>query len=53
MLESYGIPARLSYNSFGRILGMVGDGLGVTALQVPEDRVEEAREFLKASSREE
>jgi hypothetical protein len=47
MLESYGIPARLSYEAYGKIMGMVTDGLGVTALQVPEDRAEEARELLK------
>jgi hypothetical protein len=47
MLESYGIPARLSYEAYGKIMGMITDGLGVTALQVPEDRAEEARELLK------
>jgi hypothetical protein len=47
MLESYGIQARLSYEAYGKIMGMITDGLGVTALQVPEDRAEEARELLK------
>jgi hypothetical protein len=47
MLESYGIQARLSYEAYGKIMGMITDGLGVTALQVPGDRAEEARELLK------
>jgi len=47
MLESYGIPARLSYETYGRLMGIVTDGLGVTALLVPEERAEEAQELLK------
>jgi len=53
MLESYGIPARLSYEAYGKIMGFITDGLGVTALQVPEDRAEEARELLKPPAPEE
>jgi hypothetical protein len=47
MLESYRIPARLSYETYGRLMGIVTDGLGVAALLVPEDRADEARELLK------
>ena len=47
MLESSGIQARLSYEAYGKIMGMITDGLGVTAIQVPEEQAEEARKLLK------
>jgi hypothetical protein len=47
MLESYGVQARLSYEAYGKIMGLMTDGLGVTAIQVPEEQAEEARELLK------
>ena len=53
MLESYGIPARLSHDSSGRVLGLVGDGLGPTLVQVPEDRQREAHDLLEAPPAEE
>jgi len=53
MLQSYGIPARLSYESSGRVLGLVGEGLGPTQVQVPADRQQEAHELLEAPPAEE
>jgi hypothetical protein len=47
MLESYGIPARLRYEAYGKILGMTSDGLGVAEILVPAVRAEEARKILK------
>jgi hypothetical protein len=47
MLESYGIPARLRYEAYGKILGMTSDGLGVAEILVPAVRAEEARKLLK------
>jgi hypothetical protein len=46
MLESFGIPARVSYESAGRIYGLIVDGMGVTALLVPENRAREAQDIL-------
>jgi hypothetical protein len=46
MLESFGIPARLSYEAAGRIYGLTMDGMGVVALLVAEDRAREAQDIL-------
>jgi hypothetical protein len=46
MLESFGIPARVSYESAGRIYGLIMDGMGVVALLVPENRAREAQDIL-------
>ena len=46
MLESFGIPARLSYEAAGKVYGLTMDGMGVAALLVPEDRAAEARDIL-------
>jgi hypothetical protein len=46
MLESFGIPARLSYESAGKIYGLTMDGMGVAALLVPESRTQEAQDIL-------
>ena len=46
MLESFGIPARLSYEAAGRIYGLTMDGMGVAALLVPENRAQEAQDIL-------
>jgi hypothetical protein len=46
MLESFGIPARVSYESAGRIYGLIVDGMGVAALLVPENRAREAQDIL-------
>jgi len=46
MLESFGIPARVSYESAGRIYGLIVDGMGVVALLVPEGRAREAQDIL-------
>ncbi len=46
MLESFGIPARVSYEAVGKIYGLTMDGMGVVALLVPEDRAQEARDIL-------
>jgi hypothetical protein len=44
MLESFGIPARVSYEAVGKIYGLTMDGMGVVAL--PEERAQEARDIL-------
>jgi hypothetical protein len=46
MLESFGIPAQVSYEAAGRIYGLTMDGMGVVALLVTEDRAQEARDIL-------
>jgi len=46
MLESFGIPARVSYESAGKIYGLTMDGMGVAALLVPENRAREAQDIL-------
>jgi len=46
MLESFGIPARVSYESAGKIYGLTMDGMGVVALLVPENRAREAQDIL-------
>lgn len=47
MLDSYGIPTRLSYDHTTRIVGYIGEG-GLTTIQVPKSRVKEARAILEA-----
>jgi len=46
MLESFGIPARVSAEAYGRVLGMTVDGLGVASLLVPANRATEAQDIL-------
>ena len=46
MLESYGIPVTLRYESYGRVAGITVDGLGAVDIIVPENRVQEALELL-------
>ncbi len=46
MLESFGIPARVSYEAVGKIYGLTMDGMGVVSLLVPEERAQEARDIL-------
>jgi len=46
MLESFGIPARVSAEAIGKVLGMTVDGMGVAALLVPENRAREAQDIL-------
>jgi hypothetical protein len=46
MLESFGIPARVSYESAGKIYGLTLDGMGIAALLVPENRAREAQDIL-------
>jgi hypothetical protein len=46
MLESFGIPVRVSYEAAGRIYGLTMDGMGVVSLLVSEDRAQEARDIL-------
>ncbi len=45
-LESYGIRSALSYESAGRVLGLVIDGWGETRVMVPAGQAEEARSIL-------
>ena len=46
-LASFGIPAALSYESAGRVLGLVVDGWGETRVLVPAGRAEEAMRVLQ------
>ncbi|HPW17955.1 MAG TPA: DUF2007 domain-containing protein [Candidatus Aminicenantes bacterium] len=46
MLESFGIPARVSAEAYGKVLGMTVDGLGVASLLVPANRAPEAQDIL-------
>jgi hypothetical protein len=48
MLESFGIPARVSAASIPMPFGQTEDGLGVAVLSVPEDRAKEAWDILAA-----
>jgi len=50
MLESYGIPVRLCYESYGRIMGITTDGLGAVDILVPAERAAEASELLRPPS---
>lgn len=46
MLESYGIPAALQYESAGKVIGLYIDGWGETKVIVPAERAEEAKALL-------
>ncbi|MGB8960236.1 MAG: DUF2007 domain-containing protein [Candidatus Aminicenantales bacterium] len=46
MLESFGIPARVSAEAYGKVLGLTVDGLGVASLLVPANRAAEAQDIL-------
>jgi hypothetical protein len=46
MLESFGIPARVSAEAVGKVLGLTVDGLGRAALLVPASRAAEAQDIL-------
>ncbi len=45
-LEACGIPAILRYESVGVVYGITVNGLGRVEIQVPEDKVSQAREIL-------
>lgn len=45
-LESFGIPAILKYESAGLVYGVTVDGLGQTAVLVPEDLAEDATRII-------
>jgi hypothetical protein len=46
MLESFGIPSRVSSESIRSPYGETVDGMGVAALLVPENRAREAQDIL-------
>lgn len=46
-LESEGIPVLLKYESIGRILGIIADGLGMVRMLVPAELAEQAKEIIK------
>ncbi|MBI5030220.1 MAG: DUF2007 domain-containing protein [Chloroflexi bacterium] len=46
-LESVGIPAMVKFESAGRTLGIIVDGLGKAEVLVPREFEEQAREVLK------
>jgi len=46
MLESFGIPARVSAEACGKVLGLTVDGMGVASVLVPGDRAAEAQDIL-------
>ena len=45
-LDDAGIPAMLSYESIGRIMGLTVDGIGEVRVLVPAEYAEEARKLL-------
>ena len=45
-LESAGIPAMLKYESAGRTMGLIIDGLGEVQVLVTKEREQEARKLL-------
>jgi hypothetical protein len=45
-LEAHGIPAMLKYESVGRVIGIMVDGLGRVEVQVPADFAEDALDLL-------
>ncbi len=53
LLESFGIPAMLRYESAGLVVGITVDGLGQTSVLVPQDLAEDAREILETPDFEE
>ena len=46
-LEAAGIPALLSYESAGPVIGIFIDGLGEVKVQVPQEFEEEARALIE------
>lgn len=46
MLESFGIPARVSAESIRTPFGLGTDEMGVAVLRVPADRAKEAQDIL-------
>ncbi len=48
-LESAGLPVFLKYESYGQILGLTVDGLGLVEVQVPSDLADDARSLLDES----
>jgi len=53
LLESFGIPAMLRYESAGLVVGITIDGLGQTSVLVPQDLAEDARGILETPDFEE
>jgi hypothetical protein len=52
-LESAGVPVMLKYESYGQVLGLTVDGLGLVEVQVPEDWAEDATAMLDDSGNDE
>jgi hypothetical protein len=52
-LESAGLPVLLKYESFGQVLGLTVDGLGLVKVQVPADVAEDALALLEDENEEE
>ena len=46
MLESFGIPARVSAESIRTPFGQITEGRATAVLLVPEDRAKEAEDIL-------
>jgi hypothetical protein len=46
-LEDEGIPVYLKYESFGRVTGLMIDGLGEIKIKVPAEFLEEAKKVLE------
>jgi len=46
MLESFGIPARVSSESLRTPHGQTVDGMGVALVEVPDSRAREAQDIL-------
>jgi len=46
-LEAAGIPALLSYESAGPVIGIIIDGLGEVKVQVPQEFEKEARALIE------
>jgi hypothetical protein len=46
MLESFGIPARVSAESIRTPFGQIAEGRATAVLLVPEDRAKEAEDIL-------
>jgi hypothetical protein len=45
-LESAGLPVLLKYESYGQVLGLTVDGLGLVEVQVPAELAEDALALL-------
>ncbi len=46
-LEAAGIPALLSYESVGRVIGLTADGLGEVRVLVPQQYAHDALELIQ------